>query len=222
MTGTNFDALQDRKNELILKALEGSVFVAPLTATLPTALTTGASAQLQTLPEGYVDVGFCDDKQGATWTRKPTTADVTAWGELEPVRTDITKDERTVKFTALETKRLTIQLGEGTDLTNVTPDSTTGEVSFAAETRPQTIYYRVFGIFVDGPEGNEIYVARLLPRAMVSSVGDEVWTNTGDPVTRALEMSARVDSTAGFSVKHFFGGPGWQAILSELGFAAGS
>lgn len=222
MPGTNFEALQDRKNELIRKALEGSVFIAPASATLPTALTTGASAQLNALPTGFQDVGYVDDKQGATWTRKPTTADVTSWGQLEPTRTDITKDERTVKFTAQETKALTVGLAEGQDLTDLVPDAVTGEVSFASETRPETIYYRVFGLFVDGPDGNEIYVARLLPKALVTSVGDEVWSNTGDALVRALEMSARIDTVAGFAVKTFFGGPGWQAILSELGFDSGS
>jgi hypothetical protein len=222
LTATTFNALQARKNELILKALEGSVFIAPATATLPTFLTTGASGALSTLPVGYTDVGYCDDKQGATWTRKPTTADVTAWGALEAVRTDITKDERTVKFTALETKALTIGLAEGLDVSGLVPDAVTKEVSFASETRPETVYYRVFGLFVDGSAGHEIYVARLLPRALVTSIGDEVWTNTGDPVTRAIEMAARVDTTAGFAVKTFFGGPGWQTILSELGFASGS
>lgn len=218
MTTTNFDALQQRKQELIRKALEGSVFVAPFTAALPTALTANGTADLQTLPTGYVDVGYVDDKQGATWTRKPTTADETAWGELEPVRTDITKDDRDIQFTAMETKAMTLQLAEGVDTSTVVPDPTTGEVSFAAPTRPQTKYWRVFGLFVDGQGTDSIYIARLFPRATVTSIGNQVWSNTAGAMTYPLTMAARVDSTAGFAVKHFFGGPGWQSLLSELGF----
>lgn len=220
MTTTTFDALQVRKNELIRKALEGSVFIAPETADLPTALTSGAGGDLVTLPTGYVDVGWVDDKQGATWSRKPTTADVTSWGSVEPTRTDITKDDRTVKFTAQETKAITLELAEGVDMSTVVPDPTTGEVAFASPTRPETTYYRVFGLFVDGDGSDSIYIGRLLPRAVVTSIGDSVWSNTADALTYPLEMAARVDSVAGFSVKHFFGGPGWQTILSELGFGA--
>lgn len=220
MTTTTFDALQQRKNELIRKALEGSVFVAPFTADLPTTLTSGSNGDLNALPTGYVDVGWVDDKQGATWSRKPTTADVTSWGSVEPTRTDITKDDRVVKFTAQETKAITLELAEGVDMSGVTPDGTTGEVSFSSSTRPETRYYRVFGLFVDGDGADSIYIGRLLPRAVVTSIGDQVWSNTADALVYPLEMSARIDSVAGYSVKHFFGGPGWQAILSELGFGA--
>lgn len=220
MTTTTFDALQQRKNELIRKALEGSVFIAPFSAALPTAMTSGASGDLNALPSGYVDVGWVDDKQGATWSRKPTTADVTSWGSVEPTRTDITKDDRVVKFTAQETKAITLELAEGVDMSGVTPDATSGEVSFSSSTRPETRYYRVFGLFVDGDGADSIYIGRLLPRAVVTSIGDQVWSNTADALVYPLEMSARIDSVAGYSVKHFFGGPGWQTILSELGFGA--
>jgi hypothetical protein len=216
---TTYDALQKRKNELIRKALEGSIFVAPDGNTLPTAMTTGASGDLLSLPDGFVDVGWVDSKQGATWARKPTVADVDSWGSLEPTRTDFTADDRSLQFTAQETKAITLELAEGVDMSTVVPDATTGEVQFAVPIRPETRYYRAFGLFVDGDGSNAIYVGRLMPRAVVTAVGDEVWSQDTDAVVRPLTLSARTDSTVGYAMRHFFGGPGWQAILSEMGFA---
>lgn len=219
-TPTNFDALQQRQNQLIRKALEGSIFVAPFTADLPTAMTSGATGDLLTLPDGYVDVGWMDSKQGATWSRKPNVADVASWGSVEPTRSDIISDDRTLKFTAQETKIITLELAEGVDMSTVTPDATTKEVAFSAPIRPVTRYYRVFGLYVDGDGADTIYVGRSMPRAVVTSIGDEVWTSDGSEVNRPLEMSARIDAVAGYSVRHYFGGPGWQAILADMGFSA--
>lgn len=215
---TNYDALQHRQNQLIRKALEGSIFVAPYTAALPVSLTTGANGDLLSLPTGYNDVGWVDVKQGATWARKPTVADVTSWGSLEPTRSDFTKDDRTLKFTAQETNSTVLGLAEMVDMTTVTPDPTSSEVAFSSPVRPETIYYRVFGLFVDGDGADAIYVGKLLPRAVVTSVGDEVWSQDADAVVRAIEISARTDAIAGYAVRHFFGGPGWQAVLADMGF----
>jgi hypothetical protein len=217
---TTYDTIQQRQSDLIRRALEGSIFIAPYTATLPTALTSGAGGDLTALPAGYEDVGWTDKKNGATWSRKPTTTDTTSWGSLEPTRQDITADVRTLKFIAQETKRLSLQLYEGTDLTGVAPDATTGEVSFSPATRPNTIFYRVFGLFVDGAAGHEIYVGRLLPRAIVTDLGDQVWTDDGDVAGYEVTLTATVDATAGYAVRHFFGGPGWQELVSEMGWAA--
>jgi hypothetical protein len=217
---TTYDALQQRKDDLIRKALEGSIFIAPYGTTLPTALTTGANGDLLTLPTGYVDVGWVDSKQGATWSRKPTVADVKSWGSLEPTRSDFTADDRVLKFTAQETKLITLELAEGVDMSTVTPDATSGEVAFSSPIRPTTRYYRVFGLFVDGEGSDAIYVGKSLPRAVVTSIGDEVWSQDADAITRALELSARTDPTEGYAIRHFFGGPGWKALLSEMGFGA--
>lgn len=215
---TNYDALQKRQNNLIRKGLEGSIFVAEYGAALPTAMTTGANGDLLSLPPGYVDVGWVDAKQGATWSRKPTVTDVASWGSLEPTRSDWTKDDRMLKFTAQETKRLTLELAENIDMSTVTPDPTSHEVAFSSPIRPETRYYRVFGLFVDGDGADTIYVGKLLPRAVVTSIGDEVWSQDADAIVRALELSARTDPTAGYAIRHFFGGPGWSTILASMGF----
>lgn len=219
MTTTTYDALQQRKTQLIQKALQGSVFMAAASTTLPTAITTGASSDLQTLPVGFTDIGIVEKKGGVVWGRKVNTAETEGWGFVEPVRRDIVSVETTVKFTMLETKKQTLGIALGMDLSSVTADSTTKEVSFAAPTRPATIYYRLFGLFVDGTGANTIYVAKLAPKVSVTDVGDEQWTD-GDAVGREVTCTAYVDSTAGYSMKYYFGGPGWAALTTatDTGF----
>lgn len=113
-------------------------------------------------------------EDGATWSREVETADVESWGAVEPTRRDLTKQTDGLHFVAQETKRATLELYEGLDLSGVTPDGTTGEVQFNRPSRPKTRYYRVFGLFVDGDGEHTIYVAKLLPRANVTETGEHV------------------------------------------------
>lgn len=50
-------------------------------------------------------------------------------------------------FTAQETKRATLELYEGDDLKDVTPDTTTDEVAFDRPRRPATRYFEAFGLY---------------------------------------------------------------------------
>lgn len=217
---TTYEAIQHRQDALIRKALEGSIFLAPYSSPVVTAMTTGATSDLVALPTGYEDVGWVDKKTGATWSRRPSTTDVESWGSVTPTRRDITKDERGLKFVAQETKKLTLQLSEGVDLTNVTPDATTGEVKFNAPTRPALIFYRVFGLFVDGTGSDTIYVGRFLPKAEVVNIGDQVWNDDADIAQYDIEMNALVDGALGTSCSFFFGGPGWKKQLAAMSFGA--
>lgn len=217
--GTDYEALQKRQSDLIRKALAGSVFAAPYSATLPTSLTTGAQSELNKLPNGYTDVGWINKDDGVKWARETEAAEVNSWGSFDPTRRDVNKDVTTVAFTAQETNATTLGMFNNVDTKSLTPDRTTGEVNFPQATRPQTRYYRIFAIFVDGAGADAIYVARLLPRAMVSEVGEQTWSDGDDPVAYEMTLTATPDSKAGFSVRHFFGGPGWKKQLAAMGFS---
>ncbi|SFO82381.1 hypothetical protein SAMN05421810_10177 [Amycolatopsis arida] len=219
-TTTTYDALKRKQSELIRKALEGSIFIADHTADLPTALTSGDAAGLLPLPAGYEDIGWVDKGDGATWSRSVDTAEVDSWGAVEPTRTDITKQTDGLKFTAQETKRKTLELYEGVNLGSVVPDPTTGEVRFDRPARPATRYFRVFGLFVDGVGPDTIYVAKLAPRATVTDTGDQKWSDDDDPVGYEVTLTAKYDEDAGTAMRFFFGGPGWKALLADMGFPA--
>jgi len=208
------------QSSLIRKALAGSVFIAPADATAPTTLTTGSGSGLTPLPTGYEDIGYVTKDDGLSWSRDTEVSEVTSWGSVEPTRRDINSDVTNLAFTAQETKKATLQLYYNVDLDAVTPDATTGEVSFAQPTRPSTRYMRVFALFVDGSGDDAIYVARFLPKAMLSEVDDQAWTDGDDPVVYNCTLAATPDETLGYSVRHFFGGPGWKSRLDDMGFAA--
>lgn len=216
----SLDTLQTRQQELIRKALSGSVFIAPDGTALPTSLTTGATPALTTLPEDWVDLGYLSKDDGATWARETELSEVTSWGALEATRSDINADVVSLSVTAQETSKLTLELYENIDLSAVTPTASTGEISFAKPTRPATRYYRLFAICQDGEGDDAIYIGKLAPRAQVTEVGDQVWTDGDDPIAYPMTFSAKTDSTAGYSIKYFFGGPGWKSLLVSMGFPA--
>ncbi|MFE0021907.1 hypothetical protein [Amycolatopsis sp. NPDC059021] len=215
---TTYDALKKKQSALIRKALEGSIFIADYSAQLPTALTSGASADLLALPAGYEDIGWVDKADGATWSQSLDTSDVTSWGAVEPTRTDIKKETAGLKFTAQETKKRTLELYEGVNLSGVTPDATTGEVRFSRPSRPSPRHFRAFGLFVDGAGADTIYVAKLAPKATVTDKENQKWTDNDDPVGYGVTLTAKYDDAAKTAMSYFFGGPGWKALLEQMGF----
>ncbi len=217
MTATTFDALREAHTELIRKTLAGAVFLAPMSTALPTSLTTGASSALNTLPTGYKDLGLISKENSLSWSRDVQNNEVTSWGFSDPTRRDIVSDVTGLQFTAQETNLKTLELYNNVDLSAVTPDATTGEVQFAQPTRPSTRYYRAIAIGVDGEGTDAIFVARSMPRAMVSERGAQTWSDSGE-LAYQMTLTATPDTTAGYSIRHYFGGPGWKSRLAAMGF----
>ena len=142
----DFEALSDKKAELIRKPLAGGLWRAPITADPITELT-GPDSLLLEMVQGYEDVGMLTN-DGQQWAREVTTSDVQSWGENEPTRQDVTADSTSLTVAMQETKLATIGLGTGADLSAVVP-AANGEVSFAKPARPKTRPYRLLGLMVD-------------------------------------------------------------------------
>ncbi len=219
--------IQAKKTELIRKITAASLFIAAPTAPLPTTLTTGPSADLTALPseigppevQHYREVGLVTKDDGYNWGRETEMAETTSHGFVDPTRRDILRTTNTVAFTAQETSKVNLEMFRNVDLSSVIPTAVTGEVSFPEPLSPTTRYYRCFAIGSDGIGAGRIYVATLYPRAMVSEFGEQGW-NDENEVQYPFTLTATPDTTAGYSVKHFFGGPGWRALLSAMGFPA--
>lgn len=211
-----YSTLRDKKTELIRKARDGSAFIAASTATTITTLTTGSSSDLTALPTGYKDLGWVSS-DGFTYGRDTTTSDVSSFGSVEPTRSDVTSDKMTMQVTAQETSLLTLGLYTGADLSTAKAAFTTGEFSIAKPSRPGFKYYRILGLFVDDGDAGEIYMARYMPRARVTEWGEQKLTDGDDPVSYSLTFTGYEDSTLGYSHKWLFGGPGWLALLDEMG-----
>lgn len=212
-----FDTLAAFKDDLVRKVLAGAVLDAPMSATLPETLTTGASSEL-TETAGFTSLGRISDA-GLTASADTESSGVPGWGALEDVRTDIIRRTSTFGFTCLETKKNVLSLYTNQDLDAVTADATTGEVSFTEATKPDTRYRRMILLGIDGEGANAIYIARFLPRATVSEVSEQAWS-TEDALAYQMTVTAKIDSTLGYAVKHLYGGPGWKALNTKMGFAA--
>ena len=218
----DYEALKNKQTELIRKALDGSVFVADVTAAAITNLTTytagpPAVIDLTPLPTDYDDLGWLTN-DGAQFSRDVSASEVTSWGSVTPTRTDVTSDSTTMSVTAQETKLLTIGMATGADLSGITPAVNTGEVSIAKPARPKSKHYRVLSLAVDQGDAGEIYIARFLPRAKVTGYSEQSFGGGDDPITWGVTMTGEEDSTLGYSERWIFGGPGWNALLVPMGF----
>ena len=220
MAGSAYDDIQQRNAALIFKALQGSVFVAPSSAAAISTLTDPADKLLATLPAGYEDIGWTSD-DGAQFGRDVDTSDVTGWGSVEPLRSDVNSDVTTLQVACLETKKTTIGLYTGADMATATPDPTSGELVIDKPARPGFKYYRVLALAVDLTDDGEYYVARYLPRSRVTDYDEQAFQSSDDdPVMWSVTLTGYEDPTLGVSERYFFGGPGWAARLADMGFDA--
>ena len=168
------------------------------------------------LPVGYESVGLTTKSDGATWTRDQEVSDVTSHGYSEPTRRDILTDQTGLSFTAQETKRTTLELDKGQDLSNITPDAN-GNVVIDKASRPQPIYWRVLAIGKDGDGPDAVYVVRWLPRAQVTENGEQTWSEENE-LTFPATFSAYTDEEVGTSLREIWGGPGLDH--EDMGFPA--
>lgn len=216
MAGSTYDALQTKKNQLIRKFRNGSVFGALHSADPITTLTDPTDGGLVALPTGYKDWGwFTDD--GLQYSRDIETSDTTSAGSNEPTRTDIDSDTTSLQVVFQETRLETVGLYLGMDLSDVTAATGAGaELKIDKPETPPELYYRVLGLSVDFYEGGEIYIGRYLPRAKVTDFGDQQHTRGDDAIGYDVTFQGFVDSTEGTSERWFFAGPGWKALLADM------
>lgn len=222
VANTTFTALQSRNADLIRKSLDAAVFLAPTTAPLVTALTANATADLQTLPVGYVDVGWMDKSNAVKIAAGITSSPVDSFGSIYPTRSDITKSTVTVAITMQETKALTLGVYSQVNVAALTSNPTTGEVAFSDPVRPSTLFYRLLILWTDLSGVDTIYGAVFMPRVSVTALADMNMQDGEAALDRGVTFTAYPDAAAGYAVKRYFGGPGWLARTTAMGFAVGS
>lgn len=211
-----------RNSALIRKAQDCVVLIGPDTANAPTTITTGASATLVDLLgtlTGYVSLGRHTKDDGLTWSHDIATEDTMSHGVAVPTRRDKTQDILTLQVVLQESKRATFELALGLDLSTVTPTVTTGEVAWSKPATPATIYYRLLALASDGAGTSQYFYARFLPRAEVTNVDDENWSDATERRT-AVTFTANIDDVLGYDVREFWGGPGFRTNLVAMGFPA--
>ncbi len=221
MTNHVYSDIKSINDQNVRKALRGSLFGAPVSATAVTTLTVDGSTPgtptLQTLPAGYVDFGRLSDA-GAVLGSSVTQTDVAGWGSVVPVRSDITANKRTIQVVGLETNKQTLAAYFQTDPSTIIPDGTTGEVIITEPDTPTVYYWRLLALAVDQVAAGEVYLARFFPNASVTNLGNINFDSSKDSVTFDATFTAYRDATLGYSSKFFGAGPGWKSLKTGMGF----
>lgn len=207
----------------VRKGKKVGVFVAPMSATVPTSLTTGgvssAPITLAALPTEYEPIGLLRKDDGVGLSRNREVSTVDAVGFQDPVREDVTSDRFTAQIVALETNRLTIEKFLNVDLSTLTPDADTGEVSFPQPTEGDLARNRWLFIAQDGVGVDRIWWSRLFLAGTISETDDQNMFSEDGSWTWPMTVQSQTDTTAGYAVHHAWGGPGWKSRLTSMGFA---
>ncbi|WP_174867527.1 Ig-like domain-containing protein [Nocardia arthritidis] len=214
MPSTNLTTLKAAKNSLLLKPLDAAVFLAPWGTPVPSSFT-DASANLQTLPPAFQSVGLIDKKSGVAFARAVTAAPIESYGEMQPMRDDITSDITTLEFEPQQTSALTIALATNVNVQQLAAQAN-GEVWFAQPSASQITYYTAIVIGKDGTDAAPIYVIKVMPKVAVTKWAGEQWTPT-TVLSQKLTLTAFKDDNVGYAVAHGFGGAGWKQLLSKTG-----
>lgn len=215
----NFADLQNLKTTLIRKAKSGSAFIAPIDSDPIDETFVGPGGVLTALPTGYDDLGWLSG-DGMSFARDVTTSDVTSFGSSTPTRSDVTSDTETVTVTAQETKLLTIGLATGINTEAIKTPSANGAVFIRKPLAPVGQHYRCFCISKDDGDAGDIYIARFMPRAKVTSYAEQAYGGGDDPISWGVTLTGYADPDLGFATGYLFGGPGWNALLADMGFNA--
>lgn len=214
-----FASLDTKKASLIRKAVDGAVYVAPVSVAAldPTVLFDAETGELQAFPAGYVNVGYLTT-DGAQFSRDVDESDIASWGSNDPTRSDKTNDTTTLQMSCQETNAQTIAQYVGVDASTFAP-SASGVLMVKKPTVGNSQYRRVFSIGVDQDDnGDEIYIVRFLPRAKVTDYDDQAFANGDDPILWPVTYTGYRDNDFGASEAFLFGGPGWTTLAEDMGF----
>lgn len=204
------------QRNLILKPQEAHVFGLPMSVP-PIDRITGPGGVLAELPVGAFDFGLIDKEDAITLSREMEKADINAIGYANPVRSDFTSDIFGMSMKGLETNRHNIENNLGIDLSGVQADEN-GEVAFDQPQVPVVRQLRYLMISRMGVGVDTIYFARQFLAGEVVETGEQTITDGEGYLGWPFTINGMVDTAYGASVRHHFGGPGWEALLEEAGF----
>lgn len=222
VTEVKYAGIKHKQDALIRKSLDGGLHLAPYACSALTLATLFATdGGLGALPTGYNDVGYLTS-DGAKFSRSVKTSEVTSWGSVNPTRVDITSDEVTCAVTMQETNIHSIALVSGVAEASIsTTVSANGAIEIDKPALPAGLYYRAVVFGVDSDSDGETVIARFMPRAKITDYADQTFSDGDDPLTYGVTFTAFFDDVLGYSEAAFFGGAGWLAKLTAMGFTAG-
>ncbi|GAC81225.1 hypothetical protein SAMN04488550_4123 [Gordonia malaquae] len=197
----------------IMKFTRAVLFFGPADADIPDALTEATAGQppvLSALPTGYVPAGLIKKDGGFEFGADRDISETESLGYASPTRRDVQKEDVTISYALQEFKRSSFERYFGLDLSGVTVDATTGEVSFARPITPGLIDFRAFIIARDRSGPQETYFGRFFPKAQITEV-DSSSFSAEDEFAFPVTMTGQPDPVVGYSEKFFIGGAGFKA-----------
>lgn len=214
-----FDTLRQEADDrgLVRKVQRAIAFLAPKSVDMPDTLMDPSGGLVDFKAAGWLPVGLVTP-DGWSFARETDKEDIDALGYASSVRSDITKVERSVTFTALETGRLHMQeLKYGTDLSAVEQDSTTGEIVIDEPDLPVNSEYRLLVIGSDGPADDNWILGKAFGSVKLAESGEETWGQEG-AIETEYTLDIFTDAEVGVPTRHFLAGTGAVKKSAVLGF----
>lgn len=213
MPAADFSTIAELRQSLIRKALRYAIFAADASAS---AVTTpfDISGVLQTLPSGYVPVGYTTT-DGVTFSGDLSNSDVESGQSASPTRSDVENDTQTAAWVPQETNAAAVALYENLPLSGVgaLPDLGTATWTWSRPKTPPTLYRRLLFIAEDlnKATGQPLYIVKHFPSALRSGREDEQWTRTSE-ISRGVTYQAYIDDVLGTDSVTWIDGPGWRDL----------
>lgn len=210
----SFADLKDRADSAsnVRKALEGFAFLAPMSADLPETII-AADGGLFEFPEEWWGAGIVGT-DGYEFESDIDKEETEGWGYSDPVRTDINKVAKTVKFTAYETdKRQFLEFTLGMDLSAVTATAQ-GEVVFEEPDLPDSVEQRLIVVYRDGTLAKPYYRAKGFSRVKLGDLGSMQWGQ--EAISQEVTCDVQV-GPEGFAVRQYIAGAAFD--LTANGWA---
>ncbi|MDX3839050.1 phage tail tube protein [Streptomyces europaeiscabiei] len=213
MPAADFTTIAELRSSLIRKALRYAIFAADASADAVTDPFDEDGA-LQTLPAGYVPVGYTTT-DGVTFSGDLSTSDVESGQSASPTRSDVETDTATAQWVPQETNAAAVAMYENLPLSGVgaLPTIGTEAWTWSRPKTPPTRYRRLLFIAEDLNKntGQALYIVRHMPSALRTGREDEQWTRTAE-IARGVTYQAYVDDILGTDCLTWIDGPGWRDL----------
>lgn len=215
----SFTSVADFKSVLQRKALVGAVFVADYSEDfLEDICTSGGELDI---PTAYESVGKITS-DGITYGGEVEKQEDIHWGDTSPSRIDVESEEITLGWSSAETRRLTLELAHSVDLDGVSPDESTGTISFDKAPLPVLSDRRIVALFsdVNKSTGQPVYMGIAFPRGITTLDGEQTFAKEEGGLVYPLSTTAQLDDAEGTAARFFLGGAGLSDMVTEMGFDA--
>lgn len=215
-----FDDESGHNDTLVRKALGAVVAVAPMSETALTSILDDTTGDLAPLPAPWIKLGR-PTEDGESFARETEVSEIFGHGSIDPARSDVRRAVKRASITFLESRKKLMELAQGVETLGETVTRTTGgtvETTWDETESPTYPYMRLIVIAKDITDAGEFYIARHALRCKVTEVGEEVWSDQDQAMTTPLTFTFYTDPTEGTPLRHFRGGPGYEAIAEDEGF----